>query len=354
MEAGIRQISPQGCHRVCKASGPADSVGPIPVKSPRKVSGCRSLGRRLPNIRVGLTAVEGRPIALDYRRANHPDGSLTPRRGVSVPGMLARRCFSDEAPRLRRTPLRLSAVGQGGSPCARPGMASEAQAGIGCTRAARLGCNGSPNTRPLPPVQEPRWSVTGVPLSREFAQSSARSRRLPRVDKADLKNCSSSFPRRLFVARKSLAIFNISPGVKGGVLSKRMLVEISFPYLAQKCDLCEVNLETAAICIAHLPYAARGKALVGGQGPIPKRRMWSAEEVDTLQTLRTEHIELADTLETAYRPPYKKPQCWRIGEFKRWSKMGPQGFGISLFEGDKRYGDCVGSPVQGLWPVSRD
>ncbi|CAL8300760.1 unnamed protein product [Arctogadus glacialis] len=351
------------------------------------------------------------PVALDYRCANHPNDSLTPRRGVSVPGVLARRCLSDEAPRLKRTPLRLSAVGQGVSPCARPGMASETQAGMECTRAAQLGCNGSPLfTKPLPPVQEPRWSVSGAPLSREFVQSIARSKRLPRVDKADLKNnYGSSFPRRLFVSHKSLALYNISPGVKGGILSKRMLVEISFPYLAQQCDLREVTLETATICSAHLrkvhglrrstllcskcgvskkrrhgiechaakctnasrvarngvecarcgrmckskgglslhmrsahpaAYAAQVKAMVGGQGSIPKRRMWSGQEVDTLQTIRAELTEMRAVLETACtRLPERTKEQIR-GKLRQLNKRGAVVPGLTDVSSDGMLYEC--------------
>ena len=68
----------------------------------------------------------------------------------------------------------------------------------------------------------------------------------------------SSLRRRLFgaaVARKSLALFSIDRGVKGGLLSKRTLVEISFPYLSQQCELCEASLDTARSCIAHLRSA---------------------------------------------------------------------------------------------------
>lgn len=308
------------------------------------------------------------PVALDFRGASGSSVFLTPRRGVNVPSLLARRCLSDEAPRLKRTPLRLSAVGQGVSPSARPGTASETQAGRECNHDSPL------STRPLPPVQEPRWSVSGAPLSREFVQTSSRFRRLPRADKADLRRAhtlGSSLRRRLFGTlepRKSLALFNISPGVRGGILSKRMLVEISFPYLAQQCDLCEANLETATICIAHLrkvhglrrstflcfkcgisnikkhgiechaakctnasrvtrngmaceccgkmckskgglslhmrsahpaAYAAQVRTNIIRQGPPPKRRRWSGQEVDTLQTLMTNLTDTGAILETA-------------------------------------------------------
>ncbi|CAL8319492.1 unnamed protein product [Arctogadus glacialis] len=44
-------------------------------------------------------------------------------------------------------------------------------------------------------------------------------------------------------------------------------------------------------------------------------------------------------LEDLLDPEQRKfvgPEPWRDEEFRRWSRMGPQGFGISLFKGDKR------------------
>ncbi|CAL8236076.1 unnamed protein product [Boreogadus saida] len=152
------------------------------------------------------------PVALDYRGANHPSDALTPRRGAKVPGPCG--VF------LRGLLRPFWAVTDH-----LPGRCHLYKNLDGRCLAHR--CQGSLYSR-------------------------ARSKRLPRVDKASLK---SSLRRTLFAAaepQKSLALYSVNPGVKGGDLSKRTLVEISFPYLAQKCDLCEVTLATAAVCTAHL------------------------------------------------------------------------------------------------------
>ena len=195
--------------------------------------------------------------------AKRLDSSLTPKRGFVSPGVLTRRCLSDKMWRAVRPPIRTAAMGSGSGPNARPVKASETHAGRKCTSKSRKGYGGSPlYTELLSPMQDSRWSLSSAPLSKEFFQSSTRSKRLPRVDRETLKAGMNghaetkagtsvlSLRRRLFgaaVARKSMALYSINPGVTGGILSKRTLVEISFPYLAQKCDLCEVILETAVL-----------------------------------------------------------------------------------------------------------
>ncbi|CAL8370501.1 unnamed protein product [Boreogadus saida] len=161
------------------------------------------------------------PVALDYRGANHPSDALTPRRGAKVPDHLPGRCH-----------LYKNLDG----------------------RCLAHRCQGSLYSR-------------------------ARSKRLPRVDKASLK---SSLRRTLFAAaepQKSLALYSVNPGVKGGDLSKRTLVEISFPYLAQKCDLCEVTLATAAVCTAHLrkAHGLRRSTLLCSKCGVSKKRRHGIE-----------------------------------------------------------------------------
>ena len=62
--------------------------------------------------------------------------------------------------------------------------------------------------------------------------------------------------KRLFKSsRNSLTLFSLDPGMRGGYLSSRTLMEISFPYRPQECDICSVHLATALECCTHLRKA---------------------------------------------------------------------------------------------------
>ena len=134
----------------------------------------------------------------------------------------------------------------------------------------------SPHRSPTtPPPQAPkldaRWSVSGASPSRDREGLNPRFRHLPRIEtgvqfgtgsgstdrRGDVSE--SSLRRRLFfnatTARKSLTLFSFRKGVTGGQLSSRTSVEITFPYLAQRCNLCETHLSTAAMCCSHLEKA---------------------------------------------------------------------------------------------------
>jgi hypothetical protein len=158
----------------------------------------------------------------------------------------------------------------------------------------------SPHRSPTtPPPQAPkldaRWSVSGASPSRDREGLNPRFRHLPRIEtgvqfgtgsgstdrRGDVSE--SSLQRRLFfnatTARKSLTLFSFQKGVTGGQLSSRTSVEITFPYLAQRCELCEAYLSTAAMCCLHLAKAhglARSTLLCSICG-ISKRRRHEIE-----------------------------------------------------------------------------
>ena len=59
--------------------------------------------------------------------------------------------------------------------------------------------------------------------------------------------------KRLFKSsRNSLTLFSLEPHKVGGYLSSRTLVEISFPYRPQECEICSAHLATALECCTHL------------------------------------------------------------------------------------------------------
>ena len=166
------------------------------------------------------------------------------RRPIS-PTVLARRSFSDEVRRSVRPPIRPAIMGSAASPYASPRQGPGAQAGRKCTAKSTREIIESPlYTSPQLPMQDPRWSVSGAPLHRQYNQSGYHSRRLPRVDlrpleedegghtEAGARMSRPSFRRRLFGnanVRKSLTLFSVNTGVKGGLLSRLYWWRSVFP-----------------------------------------------------------------------------------------------------------------------------
>ena len=190
----------------------------------------------------------------------------SPSRSRLSPSVLARGSLSDGKRMPVRPPARSTSPGCGAGHSAHRKRTAETQAGRKCTTKSRRDVPESPlAAQPLSPPQDARWSVTGVPPSREFSSSNAR--RLPPPDFQSLLMVRddasqdevftpvSNLRRRLFEAfpaQKSLTLFSIDIGTTKGLLSKRTLVHIDFPYKAQTCDLCEASLDSAKDCITHL------------------------------------------------------------------------------------------------------
>ncbi|CAL8293157.1 unnamed protein product [Arctogadus glacialis] len=99
-----------------------------------------------------------------------------------------------------------------------------------------------------------RWTVVGVPPRREPSQRGGASH-----TEAGREGTVARVRKGLFGAgggRKSLHIMQFGTGGGGGGrLARRTVVEISFPYQGQVCDLCEDVLETAGRCVNHLRRA---------------------------------------------------------------------------------------------------
>ena len=224
-------------------SGP-DGGSPGPSRVPKAGgSGCgRSEGRWSPSRLSTPTKSFARRNSMGRKRRSLV---LSPGRGSSS-GPAARSCLSP-GPRKRRRRLSGSLD--------------------------RVSCSPSVD-RPWANIVDARWSASGVPPHGSASQRGRRPLLMGRIGAEALTESvggsvglsgttrvvpALSVPKakkRLFKSsRNSLTLFSLDPGKRGGYLSNRTLMEISFPYRPQGCDICSVHLATAFECCTHLRKA---------------------------------------------------------------------------------------------------
>ena len=249
-----------------------------------------ALPGRSPGLAGSPTTQSPRPLRKRSMKRRHL--VFSPALGRAGAAVLIGSPLSDEKRRPGRSPVRRMATELRTSPSARRNRVAGPLRGVK-RRAGSLerSPRHSPATTALrAPKLDARWSVSGAPLSDGREGLNPRFRHLPRlrtgaetetgigVVGGQGEGSVPSIRRRLFTPRKSLTLYTFSKGVKGP-LSSRTSVEISFPYLAQQCELCVAQLDTAAECCKHLArvHGLGRSTLLCSRCGISKRRRHQIE-----------------------------------------------------------------------------
>ena len=249
-----------------------------------------ALPGRSPGLAGSPTTQSPRPLRKRSMKRRHL--VFSPALGRTGAAVLIGSPLSDENRRPGRSPVRRTGTELRTSPSASRNREAGPRRGVK-RRAGSL--ERSPHRSPTitalrAPKLDARWSVSGAPLSGGREGLNPRFRHLPRLRTGAETETGSgveggqggaglSIRRRLFRPRKSLTLFHFSTGVKKGPLSSRTSVEISFPYLAQQCELCVAQLDTAAVCCKHLAmvHGLRRSTLLCSRCGISKSRMHQIE-----------------------------------------------------------------------------